>query len=90
MRRELSVNVERILICPERGAPQLDCEHISVKIDRGIEGDRNFGKSIHSGQNLALIEAEEIELFCKEHAHVLDLSIFRRNLVTRGVKLNEP
>jgi len=82
------MNVERIFISPERGAAQLECDHISVKIGKGIEGDRNFGKSIHSGQNLTLIEAEEIELFCEEHARILDLSLLRRNLVTRGVKLN--
>lgn len=41
------------------------------------------------GQNLTLIEAEEIERFCAEHARTSDLSLTRRNLVTRGVRLND-
>lgn len=55
----------------------------------GIPGDRNFGKRIHPGQNLTLVEAEEIELFCAEHSRPADLSLTRRNLVTRGVRLND-
>jgi MOSC domain-containing protein YiiM len=35
------------------------------------------------------VEAEEIELFCAEHARIADLSLTRRNLVTRGVRLND-
>jgi MOSC domain-containing protein YiiM len=55
----------------------------------GVVGDRNFGVSRHPGQNLTLVEAEEIERFCAEQARVPDLSLTRRNLVTRGVRLNE-
>lgn len=51
-------------------------------------GDRNFGLSVHAGQNLTLVEAEEIELFCAQHGRTADLSLTRRNLVTRGVRLN--
>jgi MOSC domain-containing protein YiiM len=54
----------------------------------GIVGDRNFGISKHPGQNLTLVEAEEIERFCAEQARAADLSLTRRNLVTRGVRLN--
>lgn len=88
MRQERSVNVERIFIGPARGATQLERELISVKGGMGIVGDRNFGKAAHPGQNLTLIEAEEIELFCEEHSRNADLSLLRRNLVTRGAKLN--
>ena len=55
----------------------------------GVVGDRNFGVSRHPGQNLTLVEAEEIERFCAEQARVPDLRLTRRNLVTRGVRLNE-
>lgn len=82
------MNIERIFISPERGGAQLECEHITVQSGLGIVGDRNFGKSVHPGQNITLIEAEEIELFCAERSHKPDLSLLRRNLVTRGVKLN--
>ena len=81
--------VERIFISPERGAPQVECERIELQSGMGAIGDRNFGVSRHPGQNLTLIEAEEIERFCTEHARVADLSLTRRNLITRGVRLND-
>ena len=81
--------VERIFISPERGAMQLECEHISLEGGMGIRGDRNFGKSTHAGQNITLVEAEEIEAFCAAHSRHPDLSLTRRNLVTRGVRLND-
>ena len=81
--------LERIFISPERGLAQSECERITVQSGMGIEGDRNFGKRNHPGQNIALVEAEEIELFCAEHSRPHDLSITRRNLVTRGVRLND-
>jgi MOSC domain-containing protein YiiM len=82
------VRVERIYICPERHAAQVECEHIMVQSGMGVVGDRNFGKNIHPGQNITLVEAEEIELFCAEYSRVPDLSLTRRNLITRGVRLN--
>ena len=60
--------VERIFISPERGAIQLECEHIVLHAGMGIRGDRNDGKSTHRGQNITLVEAEEIEAFCAAHA----------------------
>jgi MOSC domain-containing protein YiiM len=83
------VFVERIFTCPERGAPQVECERIALESGMGVVGDRNFGVSRHPGQNLTLVEAEEIERFCAEQARVPDLSLTRRNLVTRGVRLND-
>lgn len=80
--------VERIFISPARGAPQVECERITLQGGMGVVGDRNFGVSAHPGQNLTLVEAEEIELFCARRARIADLSLTRRNLVTRGVRLN--
>jgi MOSC domain-containing protein YiiM len=83
------VFVERIFTSPERGAPQVECERISLTSGMGVVGDRNFGVSRHPGQNLTLVEAEEIERFCAEQTRLPDLSLTRRNLVTRGVRLND-
>jgi MOSC domain-containing protein YiiM len=65
-------------------------EHQSVHVvaGSGIEGDRYFGRHEEPGQNITLIEAEEIERFSDEHQRPQDLSITGRNLVTRGVRLN--
>ena len=81
--------VERIFISPKRGAAQVECERITLQSGMGVVGDRNFGVSKHPGQNLTLVEAEEIERFCTEQGRVPDLSLPRRNLITRGVRLND-
>ena len=83
------MSVERIFVSPTRGAPQVECDEVSVEASRGVVGDRNFGKSLHPGQNITLVEAEEIELFFSLHERSPDLSLTRRNLITRGVRLNE-
>lgn len=83
-----TVVIERIFISPERGAPQVECERIIVHAGLGPLGDRNFGVNLHPGQNLTLVEAEEIEHFFSQSGQVADLSVTRRNLVTRGVRLN--
>ena len=81
--------VERIFISPVSGAAQEERERIALRAGMGIVGDRNSGLSHWPGQNLTLVEAEEIELFCAEHARIPDLAMTRRNLVTRGVRLND-
>ena len=81
--------VERIFISPIRGAAQIECEHITVQTGAGIVGDRNFGLSAYNGQNLTLVEAEELDAFCERYERALDMSLSRRNLVTRGVRLND-
>ena len=81
--------IERIFISPERGAPQVECERITVQAGLGPIGDRNFGVTLHPGQNLTLVEAEEIVRFFSQHGQAADLSVTRRNLVTRGVRLND-
>lgn len=82
------MTIERIFISHERGGTQQECERIRVERDAGIVGDRHFGRNDWPGQNLTLVEAEEIERFCAEFGRPTDLAITRRNLVTRGVRLN--
>lgn len=83
------MTIERIFIGPASGQPQVECESIVVVAGSGIEGDRYFGRHDEPGQNISLIEAEEIEAFMREQRRSNDVSGSRRNLVTRGVRLNE-
>lgn len=81
--------IERIFTrSPDDGR---DAEHREVRVvaGAGIEGDRYFGRQDEPGQNLTLVEAEEIERFVADHGLAPDLSITGRNLVTRGVRLND-
>ena len=56
---------------------------------KGIEGDRYFGRADEPGQNVTFVEAEEIEAFLRSCDRLLDLSATGRNIVTRGVRLND-
>jgi len=83
------MTVERIFTSPTSGGPQLEQQSVRVVAGSGIEGDRYFGRHDEPGQNLTLIEIEEIEAFLREQGHGDDVSITHRNLLTRGVRLNE-
>lgn len=62
---------------------------ISVEAGSGIVGDRYFGPARHPGQNVTLIEAEEVEAFNVRASKNLALTDARRNVITRGVRLND-
>lgn len=83
------MKVEKIYVSVSAGGQQSIAEKIDLVAGGGIVGDRNFGLSKWPGQNLTLIEAEEVEAFIDEQNLVYDLSITRRNIITRGVKLNK-
>ena len=83
------MTVERIFISTEAGGKQSEREQIELVAGSGIVGDRNFSLSKWPGQNLTLIEAEEIEAFLEAHDLPRDLTISRRNLITRGIRLND-
>jgi len=83
------MTVERIYLAGKPGAPQQEVVSVRVTVDAGIEGDRYFDAHDEPGQNLTLVEAEEIEAFLAERGRSVDLSCTRRNVVTRGVRLND-
>jgi MOSC domain-containing protein YiiM len=80
--------IERIFVSPTKGGLQVEQAAVTVVAGFGIEGDRYYGCADEPGQSLSLIEAEEMEAFFREHGSEVDLSLSRRNLVTRGVRLN--
>ena len=83
------MTVERIFIRQSPVGPQTECERVEVVAGAGIKGDRYFDRHDEPGQNITLIEAEEIESFVSEYQRTPDLSISNRNIVTRGVRLND-
>ena len=83
------MTIEHIFTRPTSGAPQTALPQVTVVAGAGIVGDRNFGKVGEAGTNVTFIEAEEIESFLQEQQRPYDLSITGRNVVTRGVRLNE-
>ena len=83
------MSIERIFVAAAPRAPQIEVPTVRVVAGKGIEGDRHFGKRKVPGENLTLVEAEELEAFAREQGVPVDLSLSRRNIVTRGVRLND-
>ena len=83
------MKIERIFTRPKAGGPQVTHQSVRVVAGAGIDGDRYFGAEDEPGQNITFVEAEEIERFAAECPRQPDLSATGRNVVTRGVRLNE-
>ncbi|WP_338849453.1 MOSC domain-containing protein [Massilia sp. W12] len=81
--------IEHIFISAAHGAPLTAQHSVQVDAGKGIAGDRNYGKQDEPGQNITLVEAEELEAFCQLYGRAYEPSVIRRNLVTRGVRLND-
>lgn len=80
--------VERLYLADAMGAPLQARLRLSLCAGQGIVGDRHAGRRDWPGQNLTLVEAEEIENYCLSRSRPIDLALTRRNIVTRGVRLN--
>jgi MOSC domain-containing protein YiiM len=83
------MTVERIYTRAVPGGPTFEHGRVRITAGSGIVGDRYYDKHDAGGQNVTFIEAEEIEAFLTEHARPHDLSLTGRNIVTRGVRLND-
>ena len=87
--------VAGIYIAPAHGELTEFVEHVHVIPGKGIEGDRYFNQTgiidPHSkpGRELTLIEIETIEAICHEYGMQITPDQTRRNIVTRGVSLND-
>jgi MOSC domain-containing protein YiiM len=83
-----------IYVSPAAGMLPQSMAHVRVLTGRGIEGDRYaLGNGTFSGnagqRDVTLIEAEALEQFAQGYGQSLDPAASRRNLLTRGVRLNE-
>ena len=83
-------SVEGIFVAPEAGVPAQRLEEVAALAGRGLDGDRHvtgagtFPSGL-PGSALTLIEAE----VCESFAPPLDPHEHRRNVVTRGISLND-
>ncbi|MDE3190053.1 MAG: MOSC domain-containing protein [Acidobacteriota bacterium] len=76
--------IEAIHIGPEEAGPLASVESVRAVAGQGLEGDRNFrAAGAKPGQALTLVEAENVEDVG------LGVGETRRNLTTRGVRLND-
>lgn len=83
-------HIVAIFTAPTRHAEQIAVDAVQLKAGKGIVGDRFFGlRRKHPGQNLTLIEFEELESFNRTFSLQIPLNATRRNLITQGVRLND-
>jgi MOSC domain-containing protein YiiM len=85
-----------IYLAPDATEPTRGVEAVEAIAGRGLEGDRYFhrrGTYSHTepptGRQITLIEAEALEGLAREDGVELAPNEARRNVVTRGIGLNE-
>ena len=83
------MTVVGLCYCPDDGNAMAPAEELVLVAGAGIEGDRYFAfDQTYAGQNLTLIENEEIEAFNAAHGTAIGVTEPRRNVITRGIRLN--
>lgn len=80
--------IEALYIAAKSGEPMQLVDSIELIAGKGIVGDRNFDCHVWPGQNLTLIEAEQIEAFNLRFDRDIGPIHMRRSVVTRGIDLN--
>jgi MOSC domain-containing protein YiiM len=80
-------SVTSIYVSSGSGEPMRSLTEAQAVAGKGLEGDRYFGSEV--GVALTLIEAEAIEAVEGKVGLRLGLGDARRNIVTRGIVLNE-
>jgi MOSC domain-containing protein YiiM len=83
------MTVVRIFVAPLKGAPMRELQVADALAGQGLEGDRKVAPGREPAAQLTLIEAEHIEAFAKDTGFLMRDDQPRRNLVTRGVRLND-
>ena len=78
------------LICTSlvAGGETIAIDAVTTIAGRGIEGDRYCALDTEPSQQITLIECEVIDQFNQETESEFSYEMFRRNLVTEGVQLN--
>jgi MOSC domain-containing protein YiiM len=83
-------NVVHIFVASKRGAPMSAAQSVEALIDGGLTGDRySEAKNRRSPDyQVTFIELENIEAFTQATGLPLAPEMPRRNIVTRGIRLN--
>lgn len=88
--------VSAIEIAAEEGAPLVSLDAVKAVPGLGLEGDRNFLQAssqpadMHDpDKEVTLIEMECIEQFNSDYQMEYTSADIRRNIVTRGIRLND-
>ncbi len=87
--------VAGIYITARSTDPMQSVSEVHAVVESGLDGDRHSGRRAYRGnkpgpdRDVTLIEQEAIDAAAREKGVSLDPSETRRNILTRGVRLNE-
>ncbi len=81
--------IKAIFIAKKHGQALSAVDSIHLKANKGIVGDRHYDQHRWPGQNLTLIESEQIDFFNQQYQQTISIQDTRRNIITSGIKLNE-
>ena len=81
-------SVKFICTSPVAGGETVAVDAVTAIAGQGIEGDRYCGLDTEPSQQITLIESEVIDQFNRETGSEFLYAMFRRNVVTEGVQLN--
>ena len=80
--------VYKIGITINNNKPINEVSSINVLANKGIIGDRHFKQFNDPYNQLTLIESENIDYYNIKHGLNIPYIDFRRNIITKGIKLN--
>ena len=81
--------VFKLGIAANNNQPITEVDSIEVLANKGIVGDRHFHDSNDPYNQLSLIESENIDEYNIKFGLNIPYTNFRRNVVTKGIKLND-
>jgi MOSC domain-containing protein YiiM len=86
--------VEAIHVAPDAGEPVRALEVVQAIAGVGLEGDRyavgrGHYQDTRVSRDLTLIEAESVAALAAQHGIQLSVGETRRNITTRGIRLND-
>ena len=88
MPQEQPATVVAIHLAEVESGPVHAVDRVRAVAGAGLEGDRYFEPGADPERQLTLIESEELERLASEHGIALAPGESRRQLTTRGVRLN--
>jgi MOSC domain-containing protein YiiM len=84
-----------IYIAPDAAAPVISLDHVEAVPGKGLAGDRyadgrgTWSSTPGTGREVTLVESEAIHALARDHGIHIEPGQARRNLLTRGVALND-
>ena len=81
--------VYKIAISQKFRSSMQDVNNIEAIAGKGLIGDRHFRNDNEKKSQITLIEVENIEYYNQTFGTSIALVDFRRNIITKGIRLNE-